>query len=137
MDTTAHLYGFAAQDRDSSRLDPRCSAFRAHLEDALLILESLDPTSLNHLKQDENCKGVFTRLFFALNTPQLPFMFNGQNQSVQGRLNFFRPPPQIENPCRILYDTQSIASRTTGPLPMASIQVIVFSKRRKMPTQTF
>jgi len=83
MNSPADLDGSDAQDRYTSTVDQRCSAFKDHLGDALLILESLDLSSVNHLKQDEACKGLVNRLLSAFNTLPLPYIASQIDQVVK------------------------------------------------------
>ena len=62
MDRIAQLDGSDTQKRQVSTQPQRLAAFKKQLGDAVLILDSLDPSSLNDLKQDEGCKDLVQRL---------------------------------------------------------------------------
>lgn len=62
MDSTAQLDGSDAQGNHVSTQSQRISAFKKQLGDVLLILDSLDYSSLDQLNQDEDCKDLVRRL---------------------------------------------------------------------------
>ena len=62
MYRTAQLDGSDAQGRNASTQTQRISAFINQLGDAVLILDSLDSSSLDQLKQDEDCKDLVRQL---------------------------------------------------------------------------
>ena len=70
MNIMAKLDGSDEQDLHASTVDQRCSAFKDHLANAVLILESLDSSLLDHFNQDQACKDLVNRLLSVF--PTLP-----------------------------------------------------------------
>ena len=70
MNSSAELDGSDGQDRHTSTVDQRFSAFKDHLANAVLILESLDSSLLDRFKQDQACKDLVNRLLSAF--PSIP-----------------------------------------------------------------
>ena len=62
MDHDAQLDGSDAQGRNASTQTQRISAFINQLGNAVLILDSLNSSSLGQLKQDEDCKEILRQL---------------------------------------------------------------------------
>ena len=62
MNLAVYLDGSDAAGRQASTQSQRIAAFKKQLSGAILLLDSLNPSSLNDLKQDEVCKAFVLRL---------------------------------------------------------------------------
>jgi len=78
MERTSQLDGSDTQGNHASTQAQRLAAFKRQLGEAVLIFDSLDPSSVEQLKEDEGCKDLVQRLLPIVPTTPVP------NAATQG-----------------------------------------------------
>jgi len=119
MNHTAELDGSDVQERNTSTQTQRISAFINQLGNAVLILDSLDSSSLDLLKQDKGCNGLVERLVSIFPTLALS---NHASQIDQVITTGSKGTPA--NFARLSlpdHDSREVESRTKGASTSANI----------------